>query len=479
MKMKFKMKKNNLTKVVGITILITILLTWILPATNYSYGEVAASGRSQVGLFDLFSYPTASLQYFGNVAIYLLSIGVFYGILNKIDAYHSLLEKIAKGNKKVILSAIIILMSVLTSVCGASQGIWVIVPFVISLVLLMGYDKMTAAMVTVGSIVVGMIGTTLSSTYITDGYNILAQNGMGIVNSILNTKATDQIVPKIILLVLGLVLLIFTVFRYVSKKSLSENAKEKVLVKATKKQKVWPIVLIIDLVFIITMLSLTSWTSVFNINLFEKITETVLTNFKIGGFPIFGKILGNISAFERWGITEISSLLMVASLLLALIYRVKFNEYIDNAKEGMRRVLKPIGIMYLIYVVLVIVSYHPIVLTITKPLLTMSKGLNALTMSGAAFITSLFNVEMYYAASSTLPYVTELISNTASYPIIALIWQAMYGFMSLVAPTSVILMVILGYLNIPYGKWIKSNWILILGLLAISIIIPTILVIML
>ena len=43
----------------------------------------------------------------------------------------------------------------------------------------------------------------------------------------------------------------------------------------------------------------------------------------------------------------------------------------------------------------------------------------------------------------------------------------MYGLATLIAPTSVILLVTLSYLHIPYGKWLKSNWKLIVELLVL------------
>ena len=89
------MKKHNLFKVVGISILVTVLLTWILPTTYYQY-EITSGARSQVGLFDLFSYPSVVLSYFGNIALYILIIGGFYGILSKIGAYRSILDSIVK-----------------------------------------------------------------------------------------------------------------------------------------------------------------------------------------------------------------------------------------------------------------------------------------------------------------------------------------------------------------------------------------------
>ena len=63
------MKKHNALKVVIITLLVFILLSWLLPAAMYqtTYQEI---GRSQVGIFDLYSYNYLStvLIYFGYVA---------------------------------------------------------------------------------------------------------------------------------------------------------------------------------------------------------------------------------------------------------------------------------------------------------------------------------------------------------------------------------------------------------------------------
>lgn len=475
------MKKHNLFKVVGITILVTVLLTWILPVTYYQYSLVSDGSRIQVGLFDLFNYPTVALSYFGNIVLYVLTIGGFYGVLHRIGAYRTLLDNISKkmkGKESIALAIIMIVLALLTSVCGASLGVLIIVPFIVSLVLLMGYDKITAALTTVGAISVGLIGTTLSSTYVANDYSSVVQNGMGIVNTILGTKATDQIIIKLILLVVGLALLIFNTLRYSksvkSNKKSNESIEELIPTESKdKKAKTWPIVLFIDLMFIIAMLSLVSWTSVFNIDWFSKATEAVL-GFEIFGFPIFGKIFGTIGAFEEWGVVQIGILLVIVSFVLSKIYKVKFNEYIDGIIAGAKKAIKPAVLITLIYVVLVIVSYHPIILTITKPLIKVGNGLNVFTMSLASLISSIFNVEMYYSASGVLPYAITVLTDTSVYSVIAVIWQGIYGIVTFFAPTSVILMTILSYLDIPYGKWLKSNWKLLLELIGSSLIVFTI-----
>ena len=92
------MKKHNTLKVVLITLLAFLICSWIFTTAYYSGGYVE-QGRAQMGLFDIFSYPTTALQYFGNIAFYVIVIGAFYGVLNKISAYRVLLDKLAKKFK--------------------------------------------------------------------------------------------------------------------------------------------------------------------------------------------------------------------------------------------------------------------------------------------------------------------------------------------------------------------------------------------
>ena len=93
------MKKHNTIKVVLITMLVFLLLSWILPAAYYS-GQYVDQGRVQMGLFDFFEYPLTAISYFGYIPMYLLFVGGFYGVLYKIPGYRSFLDKAAKKASK-------------------------------------------------------------------------------------------------------------------------------------------------------------------------------------------------------------------------------------------------------------------------------------------------------------------------------------------------------------------------------------------
>ena len=89
------MKKHNTVKVVLITMVVLMLLTWILPAA-YFQSSYVSQGRVQMGLFDLFTYPVTAISYFGFIALFVLVIGGFYGVLYRTGAYRSLLDTLVK-----------------------------------------------------------------------------------------------------------------------------------------------------------------------------------------------------------------------------------------------------------------------------------------------------------------------------------------------------------------------------------------------
>ncbi len=219
------MKKHNIVKVVLITMLVFLLLTWILPAAYYS-GQYTEQGRVQMGLFDLFNYPLTALSYFGYVSFFIILVGGFYGVLYKIPAYRTFLDKIVtkvQGKEKFVISTIIVLLALAVSICGLQIGLALFIPFIVSLILLMGYDKIVAALVTVGSMAVGLIG----STY--------AYANVGVLESSLGLKFDYEIGVRFIILLVGVILVIFNTLMYIKKNASNIKIEKKTIKKADEK----------------------------------------------------------------------------------------------------------------------------------------------------------------------------------------------------------------------------------------------------
>ena len=543
------MKTHNILKVILCVVLFVTLCTWIFPTISYKSGLVEETTRTQLGVFDIFAYIVEIFRYFPYVILMTLSIGMFYGVAYKIPAYSELLNAVVskfRGREKVFLIAVMSIIALVVSVTGLSFGIMFVFPFIISIVLLMGYNKLVAASVTVGSTIVGILGTTLGT------------NTTYYINTLLSTTAFSEIIAKIVILVLGLVLLIYNVLRYADKTKnntdkvaelvpselkaistskivepvLSENndedknkkkatssttkknasktttkqktsdkskGKDKTtksaktsktskrnskttaydlksktevkVVKTKKKTHIWPFALIFDLVFIILAIGTFDWSGVLNVDFFEQALKAV-EDFEISGFPIFAKLLGSVKAFGSWTLNyEMPTLIFVATCFLAFIYGLKLDDFFDGLVDGIKKAIKPAIYMFLAYLVLIIVTYNPFQLHFTKFLVKLTSGLNVITMTIVVMISSIFNIESVYVAQSTLPYVTSVIQDTTLYPLISIIFQSVYGLMMLVAPTSVILIGTLSYLDVSYTQWIKHIWKLFLQLLLVLVVI--------
>lgn len=529
-------KEYNAAKVVLIALIGFMIFSWIVPAAYYS-GQYVEQGRVQMGLFDLFNYPLTALSYFGYIAFYFILVGGFYGILYKIPAYRSLLDKIvekADGKEKIVLSIMVIVISLLVSVCGLHFGIAILIPFVVAIILLMGYDKIVAAMVTVGSIGAGLIG----STY--------AYNNLSVMLESFGLKYDYQIGIRFVLLAVGVALVIFNMLMYIkrnldnvriekktvkkveekvvevkvtttktetkkpvkkssnsrsnsSKKSTSKSSKSKsrrsdnkaalkdediivvrdshnydddlVPTKVSKGHKFGVLSVLLFLLFVILVLAFFTWgDNGFKIKLFDDMT-TAVTKFELFKFPIFGKILGTVNAFGSWSLTDMFLPMMLVALLSAFIYQVPADEVLDGFVAGAKKALSAAAIVILVYSVLVLVTYHPFQTVIYKVVLGWSKKFNIFTTTIVSLLAGLFNSDISYSFQSVIPYYVSVVKGLEENALAAIIFQSMYGLSTLVMPTSLILLGTLSYLGVSYKDWLKNSWKLLLELFVVLLIV--------
>ena len=463
------MKKHNLFKVVMIVLLVLVLVSWFLPVYNISNTgtEFESGDNIRVGFFALISFIAIALQYFSHIAMYILAIGALYGVLYKVPVYRKLLDKIVsgfKGYELLFMGIVMAIVTVLTSMVGLSLPILAFFPLIISVILMMGYDKVTAAMVTVGSVSAGMIGTVFSA------------NAVSGISTLLEVPANTEVLSKIILLLVSFAIVFLNVFLYSRKHRKKEVVVEAYLVpeETTTKKPVWPLVVILDVVLIVLGLAFFSW-ELFNVTFFKDITNSLISadggNITKGFLTALNALLGVSSdvEFGKWTLIEGTALLILASGLIGFVYRQKFDEWLKNMAEGAKKALKPALLVILIYAVLVFTTNVPIYYTLTNWFMSLNGELHVFIMMIVAIIFIILGVDAYYGLRAGQGYLASILAVDASKNvIIALIWQAMYGFTMLISPTSVVLMVSLGYLNLSYGKWMKSIWPLILELLAAS-----------
>ncbi|MBR1385800.1 MAG: hypothetical protein IJ568_03100 [Bacilli bacterium] len=464
------MKKHNLFKVALITILLVVLASWILPVTSVSGKEFSEVESGKIGLFSVVSYVAIAIQYFCHIALYVLAIGGLYGILHKIPSYRVMLDKIVSGFRHcewVFMIIVSLVFCLLSSMAGLSLPILAFFPFVIAVILLMGYDKITAAMLTVGSVTAGLIGSVFSSN---DIYGL---------SYVLGVEANQDVGWKILILVLSYLVVIINVLLYARKHKDTENLVQGIFVpeKVDRQgvKKILPIAIVLDVMLVVLALAFISW-SVFGVTVFTEFTDKFInptgSGFTKGVYTAFNTVLGLTSnnAFGLWTLLEASVVLVLGSLILAFIYRKSFTKFLNEFANGAKHAIKPAVLIIMAYTVLVCITNVNVLLTVLKPILSLDGELNVFVMCIVAIVYSIFTVESYYGVRQAAPYVTAFVA-TENVGKIALIWQSMYGLTMLVAPTSVILMSTLSYLDISYGRWLKSVWKLLLELFLVLLIV--------
>ncbi len=462
------MKKHDLFKILGIVILSYVVLTWIFDASYYS-GFLQVVGKQEVGLGYLINVPIQTLGYFSYLFVFILAIGAFYELLNATGLYRKTLDAVVKKIKKhkqIALITITVLIAVLSSVTGLEFGMLFIFPFVISLIILLGYDKFTALAATIGATLVGMMGSTYSYT------------AYGIVNDVLKTTYNDGIVVKLILLVLGVLLLVGFMLLHIrkqkNKKDANKEALELVPEKAEERKGVckhiWPILTIIITIFVILMVGTINWSAVFEIEVFENALESIEKT-TIFGYPLFEKLLGGITAFGTWNgpskFIYFTGTIFVLSIIIAIVYKISFNKYIETIEKGAKNNLKAAALMVICYVVLVIVSSFPVFLTITQKVT--GETFNVATTGIMNIFGSALYVDMYYYPQYVLEYFASF--KDVNPNVLSILFVSIYSVTMLIAPTSVLLVTTLQNTETKYVDWIKFIWKLFLALLLVVFIV--------
>ena len=295
------MKKYHTLLVVAITILVVVLLTWILPVTYLQEGMITGD-RVQSGIFSTATYGFFTFYNFIYVFLNLLLVGGLYGLLNKTAAYRVLLDRIVKrvkDHKVLYLVLTVLVLSIVVAFTGLTFEMMVFLPFIAAVVLLLGYDKIIAAMVTVGSVSVGVIGSLFSKTIV------------GKLNSVLEgTSYDDLIIPKAILLIVCAAILVANIIVKARKNETKENVEESFLIpkKVTGKNiKVWPLVTIMIVGIITMILASIDWSGAFKVVFFDDALKT------INSWPVLSKYI----------ILTISVLVILYNVLRSLYVRHK------------------------------------------------------------------------------------------------------------------------------------------------------------
>lgn len=460
-------KKYGLVKVLTILLLLVVVATYFVESRNGSIQYLA--------LGDVLLNYIQSFYYFFDTAIFILVVGGFYGFLNRVPAYRKLVEGIAnkvsdKGIVFVIVSTIV--FALLSSLTGFNLMMLIFIPFVVSIILLLGYDKLVAISATIGGTLVGIIGgvfftliDTQTRTYVTfDKFVGLDSNWA-------------NLFPRILLLVVTTGLLVFYIVSHIKKvnegkvnykltksDALYIEVKDrsgKVVAYDKEKVRFIPFIVVLVLFIVVLILGYFPWNSLFEIKCFDEFYNWVI-GLKIGNYEVIKNLItSNITAFGTWkdlGNYLVSVFVMIITMLILMpVCKVKFEDALDGFILGVKKMVCPVVIAILAYCVLVC-SYNNGFMQTVVTMVSDKFGDNVLFHSLVTILGTVLNVDIYYISMGVFSNIITNLTDSANLSIYAVMLQSLYGLVQIVGPTSILLIIGLTYLEVPYKTWLKYIW---------------------
>ena len=455
MMMSISSKEHSLAKSIFVLVLAGVIASWMLPGGQFQGADFAEGKFARIGLADFGFMFYYSVYFLLDKIPFLVVLTGFYGVLSKISGYQKLVGSLAdKLSKHPIVTSVVmsVILFVLTSLFSQTFVVLVFIPFFISILVKMGMDKLTAFAITFGSALVGILGC----TYGTDT--------LAIFNSTLNQDIKVGLSYRFIIAAVSLVLYNFFIVMRVRKidKDMKKNTKNNTIendpfavekISGKEKTKMLPAI----------------------IEVFDEFHEWLVGLEAGKDFNLISYILGaNASALGNFKYVFIFIILLVlVSALLAFLYKMSFNEYIESFYEGTKKMFKPL--LCLLGVNLVFTTSYiagqPIA-SVYNWILNLVEGFNPFITSLVAFISSLFQVDFGYVAYTVGSFATTVFAD--NFAIAHTIFTSMYGIVQIFMPTSMILVTGLALTKVSYKEWFKYIWLFVVGMIIILLVLFTV-----
>ncbi len=474
------MKKNHYGKIIFLTILILVVGSWFIPTSTFVDGTFTKAGYSPMGILDilfaplqwfnwefvgrqLFTDGTSVLAYtYTGILLFILMTGIFYAILGKTGAYGNLITKISKKleDKKILaLVGTAIFFFLFSSLIGVRLLAFLLIPFFISILLKLKHSRISAFSATFLPVLLG------------SAVSITGSEVSGVNRVLFSTAISGQMILKIIFYLLFLLAFLFYLL-YKREPRLEKEELEEYEVDS--KKKTTPIILLSIFFFVILFVTSFNWYYVFDMpqvtNAYESMKEVM-----IGNYPIGNILIGMMEPFGYWTGFTMSGVLALFSLILVFLYSIPLESVKEAMVAGCKRMVKPILAIVVAMIPMVLISNYGtgIFVTISSWIYRPLSHVVTLFTSIVMFLHSFFVGDYFAAASLTSSVMPTLEGVTMDLSILSM--QIVHGVVSVVAPTSIFLVAGLGYLHIPYQKWLSYIWrlallLLVLGVVAITVV---------
>ena len=442
-----------------ILLLVMTILTWVVPSGQYDYqenGEPIAGSYHEVEnaaqpITSVVLAPMEGLYEAIDVAAFILMVGGFLGVVAKtgaLDAGISAIIRALAGREKLLIPILMCAFALGGTTFGMAEETIAFYPLVLPIMAAAGYDNITAVSVILLGAGVGVLGSTVNPF------------ATGIASGFAGVSLGEGMLLRVSMLLVLLAAAIWYVMAYARRVRLDpsrslmagrmgELAAHFQALREDREER--PITGVQKLA--LTLFCLTFLVMIYAVIPFGDM-----------GLPL--PALG-------WWFPELSALFLFASILLGVCCGLSEGDTVTSFVSGAAELL---GVAFIIGVsrgITVIMNHGMITDTI------LHWGEDALAGTGRLGFLSLTYL-LYLPLSLLIPSTSGLA--TLSMPIMAPLadfsgaarslvvtaFQSACGLVNLVTPTSAVVMGALAIGRVPYDRWLRFSWKLLLIFFAAS-----------
>lgn len=452
-----KIKFPTAYSILAILIIVLAVLTWIIPAGSYEYladgepiaGTYHAVAQNAQGVGAVFLAPLKGLYDAIEVAVFILMVGGFLGIVMETGAINAGINTVVqklKGREKLLIPILMFIFALGGTTFGMAEETIAFYPLVLPIVIAAGYDALVGVSIIMVGAGVGVLASTVNPF------------ATGIASGFAGVSLGEGIILRVIMLIVLLPIAVWYVMRYAEKvradpqksyvADMYESNREHFIgeeynTALNGKQKI-----------ALSLFGLTFLVMIYGVIPFDDL-----------GVPL--PVLG-------WWFPELSALFLIAGIIIGIFYRLKEEKLVDSFLFGAKDLL---GVAFIIGIsrgITVIMNDGMITDTI------LYWGESALAGSGkSVFLTLMYLI--FLPLSILIPSTSGLA--TLAMPILAPLadfagvgrdlvitaFQSASGLINLLTPTSAVVMGGLAIGRVGYNRWLKFVWKLALILFAVSL----------
>ena len=434
-------KSINVFVLLLFILLISTVLTHVIPAGEYARieldgREVVDSGsfslteESPVNFFGFFQAIHTGMVQAADIIFFVLIIGGTFGILSAtgtIEALMAVMSKKMASKEKWLIPTMMLFFAMGGSLMGMAEETLAYIPILVSIAIALGFDVLTGtAIVLIGA----SIGFT---TAIMNPFNV------GIAQGIAGLPMFSGVTFRIVLFVIMYLTAVWFVYRHAMKVKKDSSSG------------------------FFTQDKNLSLSKVIDTNAkFEKKHKWILLCFLLNYIVL---VYGVIK--YQWYITEIAALFLLLGIVIGILGRLGADQMVKSFMNGAAGLITGALVIGVSRAILVVLEQGHIVDTILYQTSSVLQDVPSVISAGGMFILQSFLSFVVPSGSGqaalTIPIMAplaDLVGITRQTAIIS--FTMADGIGNIIFPTSGYFMAALSLAGIPWTKWLKWIWPLIL-----------------